>query len=254
MISSLEVLRLSELSQRLQREGHDIEPQSEISDSVRVWPRPERIITVALEPDGTLYKRSRRRYFLCALDAELLLHRAGCSGRITGRWLDALGRFVPNAGIYQDFVAGPGSWTLDQLSHGDAIWVWPDAQPYGWGWGQGDLEQVQQFWKSPITLPSILAVFKDERGPKASLVHTQAEEFVDLLTACCLLTSWSCQNCFMADSKLREVYYVHHHDKVVASIPHTGLRRQTLQGLRFNPDLYTDVSGYRSTMDDEEEF
>jgi hypothetical protein len=72
-------------------------------------------------------------------------------------------------------------------------------------------------------------------------MSTHGDEFVDLFAACFELTSWSCYNCFVADPDFREVYYVHHHDKVVASIPEAGLRRQVLQGLRFNPDLYEDV-------------
>jgi hypothetical protein len=247
------VLSMPELRDRLKKGGHEVDDRdSSDARGIAVWPSPKRIITVAVEPDGTLKKPYRRRFFTCSTDAELVLQRAGCAGQLQGPWLDVLGRFNPTAGIYHDFVAGSGSWAFSQLSHEYAIWLWPDDQPY-WGWLPATFEDVKSYWSTNISLPSILAHFHNERVPKATLVSTRRADFVELFVACILLTSSSCQNCFAADSEFREVYYIHHHDKVVASIPNDARRRATLQGLRFNPDLYQDVSGYASTMDEDEE-
>ena len=56
---------------------------------------------------------------------------------------------------------------------------------------------------------------------------------------------------FLADPAGHEVYQMHHHDKVVVSLPDGPARRELLAELAGRPDVFEDCSGYRSTADDE---
>jgi hypothetical protein len=50
-----------------------------------------------------------------------------------------------------------------------------------------------------------------------------------------------------------EVYLAHHHDKVVVSVPDGREREELVQRLARESWLFTDVSGYGSTMDGEDD-
>jgi hypothetical protein len=58
---------------------------------------------------------------------------------------------------------------------------------------------------------------------------------------------------FVADPECREVYRLHHHDRVEMSIPDESSRRTLLDELDRRSDLIEDCSGYVSDWDDEDD-
>ena len=48
----------------------------------------------------------------------------------------------------------------------------------------------------------------------------------------------------LADAEATEVYFAHHHDKVVISVPDPMARQQLLKVLTENHELYKDISGF----------
>ena len=64
------ILIPTELQSRLVQQGHHISSQLEDKYPTDVWPPPEMIVTVALDPDRTLKPAYRERYFTCGKDEE----------------------------------------------------------------------------------------------------------------------------------------------------------------------------------------
>jgi hypothetical protein len=61
------------------------------------------------------------------------------------------------------------------------------------------------------------------------------------------------ENFYVSDEAAGEVYLLHHHDKVVVSVPDEHTRGLLLEELARRSDAFEDWSGYRSGMDDEDE-
>jgi hypothetical protein len=60
----IEPLTLAALKARLEQRGHAVfEPEQTVS-GFNVWPDADTVITVAVEPDGTLYPQYTERFFL----------------------------------------------------------------------------------------------------------------------------------------------------------------------------------------------
>ena len=66
--------------------------------------------------------------------------------------------------------------------------------------------------------------------------------------------SQSCLDFFVADLDCREVYRLHHHGKVVVSIPDGSSRQKLLDDLAVHADLIEDYSGYTSDWDDDDDW
>jgi hypothetical protein len=81
----------------------------------------------------------------------------------------------------------------------------------------------------------------------------QDSRFADAVAACVLFASVGMHDCYLADADAAEVYLAHHHDKVVVSIPDAAARGGLLRELEDAAWLFTDVSGYGSSLDEEDE-
>ena len=245
-----EELTLDAWCGRLQACGHRVrEPSGEPETAFILWPDADTVVTVAVEPDGTLYRQYRERFFLCEPEPEHVFRVMGCPELHRTRWLEQVVR--QPAGYWQDFLAGPGSWLLSRLARFPKVVVWGVQ---GLSWDQLDCS-IHRGWGMEV--PAAAAgFFAATAGPDAlrpRLLPVRDERFVAVLAACLLFASVGLRDCYLADAEAAEVYLAHHHDKVAISIPDTAVRKKLLRELAEAAWLFTDVSGYASSMDDAEE-
>jgi hypothetical protein len=120
------------------------------------------------------------------------------------------------------FVSGPFRWLIARLARFDHVLLWP-----------ADEEQDSRFSLSSLDL-------RREKGCRAlwNAAVGVSEGFSDVL---------------VSDVDCREVYRLHHHDKIEAYIPDGAARQEMLDGLARRPDLFEDCSGYMVEWDDEKE-
>jgi len=235
--------------EQLTRQGHRIiEPTGETATGFTLWPDADTIITVAVEPDLTLRQEYRQRFFLCEPEPEQVFRLLGCPERHRTRWLELVSQQPP--GYWQEFLAGPGTWLLCRLARFRRVVAWSkrglpwtgldDANHRGWG----------------MYVPARAApLFAPSDGPEASrarLLHVKDRRFADAVAACVLFASVGMRDCYLADEAGREVFLAHHHDMVVVSIPASPAREALLRELEEAGWLFCDVTGYGSSMDDEE--
>lgn len=242
-------LTLDAWGERLKRHGHSLyEPTGGNVTGFTLWPAADAIITVAVGSDETLEPQYRQRFFLCDPEPEQVFRVLGCPEPHRTRWLELVSRQPP--GYWQDFLAGPGSWLLCRLARFGQVVAWSDR---GLPWTSLDAAN-HRVWGMQV--PSRAApLFAPSDGPDASrprLLHVGDGRFADALAACVLFASVGMRDCCLADEAGTEVYLAHHHDKVVVSIPAFPDREALLRELKEASWLFRDVSGYESSMDDEE--
>jgi hypothetical protein len=245
-----EGLTLDAWGAHLHSRGHRVtEPTWPTVTGFTLWPDPDTLITVAVEPDAALYPRYRQRFFLCDPDPEQVFRVAGCPGAHRGRWLELVGR--QPAGYWQDFMAGPGSWLLSRLARFREVVAWSEK---GLPWEGLDCT-THRGWE--VDIPEEAApLFAATAGPESArprLLAVADRRFPDAVAACLLFASVALRDCYLADADAAEVYLAHHHDKVEVFLPDAGARGQLLRDLQGAGGLFTDVSGFASTMDDEVE-
>jgi hypothetical protein len=163
------------------------------------------------------------------------------------RWVELLA--VQSEGYWRDFLAGPGSWLLSRLARFHEVVAWADR---GLPWDLLD-RTINQDWG--VVTPVEAMRFFAADGPEASVprrLSVDEERFADAVAACVLFASVGYRDCYLADNDAADVYLVHHHEKVVVSLPDGGAREELLNELRGAPWLFNDVSGYPSAMDDED--
>lgn len=242
----MEAPSLDAWRQQLGSRGHVIIESNE-STGFQLWPSPDSIITVGIEPDGTLRAQYRQRYFVCAPEPEQLFRLFGCPEPHSSRWLEILSR--QPEGYWYDFLAGPGAWTLTRLAQFPGVIAWSER---GLEWSALDSDGHRKWG---MDVPARAApFFSGSRGPEACRPHyfsSDDEQFADVVAACCLFASVGTRDCYLADEQGAEVYLAHHHDMVVVSIPDKATRKALVQEVTEAAWLFEDVSGYASTMDDD---
>jgi hypothetical protein len=235
--------------QRLQRQGHRlVEPGRETVTGFTLWPDSETVVIMAIEPDPTLYPHYRQRFFLCEPDPGQVFRVMGCPIPYRTRWQDLVAGQPPSN--WQDFLAGPGSWLLSRLIRFRRVIAWSDR---GMPWD--DIDSLSQ-GKFGISVPvAAAALFASSDGPEAArprFLSTDDMRFPDAVAACVLFASAGLRDCYLADVDATEVYLAYHHDQVVVSVPDVEARTTLLRELESAAWLFTDVSGYDSSIDDDE--
>jgi hypothetical protein len=242
-----EGLTLAAWRTRLEARGHHItEPTWPTVMGFTLYPDADTVITVGVEPDATLYRQYRQRFFVVEPEPEQVFRVTGCPELPRGRWLDLVACQPP--GCWQDFLAGPGSWLLSRLSRFGRIVAWSDR---GLPWDELDCPDYRTWG---LEVPARATdFFASSDGPEASrprLLSVEDERFADAVAACVLFALPCLRDCYLADEEASEVYLVHHHEKVVVSIPDAGARERLLRELREAAWLFRDVSGYGSSIDE----
>jgi hypothetical protein len=245
-----EGLTLAAWRTRLEARGHNIsEPTWQTVTGFTLYPDADTGITVGVEPDPTLYRQYRQRSFVAEPEPEQVFRATGCPELPRGRWPELVACQPP--GCWQDFLAGPGSWLLSWLSRFGRVVAWSD---HGLPWDGPDCPDYRT-WGLEVPARAA-AFFALSDGPEASrprLLSVADERFADAVAAGVLFASPGMRDCYLADEAGTEVYLVHHHEKVVVSIPDAGAREAVLRERKEAAWLFSDVSGYGSSIDDEDE-
>jgi hypothetical protein len=202
-----------------------------------VWPTPEAIVTVAVDPDETLKPAYRERYFACRLEG------ADPSGGDPDRSLPlpaGLARVVGVGPARGDFLGGPVLWLAARLQPFPRVLLWPDgeyrdARRFVRPEALADLPRLRAYLGStePAGVPIGALVLDLTRPDDAALFWEVAG-----------LVGRSHENFYVGDEAATEVYLLHHHDKVVVSVPDQHARWLLLKELAGLSDVFEDWSGY----------
>jgi hypothetical protein len=238
-----------ELRHRLAQAGHLACEVGETGCGTDVWPTPETIVTVSMNLDPTLMLAYRQRYYACFLKSE----EDPVPALRDDPFFDPPAPFRAAAldGPADDrFLGGPCRWLLRRIARLESVLIWPACQgsDTAGAFAQvGLLEEVPSLRgklpANPMGLSEIGAVVLALRQAADCRV------LWDIMGG----VSRSSFDFFVADPECREVHRLHHHGKVVVSIPDGSSRRALLDELDARPDLIEDCSGYVSDWDDEDE-
>jgi hypothetical protein len=243
-------LTRGQLHGQLKARGHAFWSAELVEAPIDVSPPPETYVTVGLDVDGTLKPAYRERYFACRRDAddEPLLVRAPAFA-LQGAFAIAAERDPGN----NYFAMGPLRWLLVRVRRFERVLLWPKGgfrgdDGLGFLLMTGGGERIDQAAR--------LADWFQRHAPQPARVGAVFLDLSDLgdcqvlWEAANLVGVWS-YDFFLSDAAGREVYQLHHHDKVVVSIPDARARRQLLEELTRQTDVFEDCSGYRSEADEE---
>lgn len=235
----VDIIPFADLVGRLRRKGHNVvacEGHGRAGPALSVG--PDRIITVAVEEDPVLKEPYRQRYFVC--DGARLAALTGLPEEIRGRWLGLVSRM--SGGWERAFLAGPGAWLLSRVVSSDRVLTWVRDGEHSWY--QATVEAFCSKVGVEGETRTVLDLIGQKRRSAAVILDPRADWFLAAVAVSLSMTSETCVDCFMADGSCEAVYKIHHHDKIVASIPNAGLRAGAVWDLISNPDFFVDVSDY----------
>jgi hypothetical protein len=147
---------------------------------------------------------------------------------------------------------GPVRWLLARIRRFERVLLWPKGGLRGVD-GCGFLlttvggERIDQ---APHLAQWIKSHAPEPAGVAAiDLGLSEVEDCQVIWEAANLAGVWS-YDFFLSDSAGLEVYQLHHHDKVVVSIPDARARQRLLAELAGQPEVFENYSGYRSIADE----
>lgn len=210
-----------------------------------VWPTPDDILTVGVEPDATLVPAYRSNYFTCRRDVS---DTALIEYDRDYAFPDAVARLLQDGAIRSnDFLQGPMRWLFVQLNRHGQVRLWPKKGPYliedGWQFGDTEMRDLSVNIKHLVGT----ARCRETRGP-VSLDLKQGYSQA-ILAEVGSYVGRSHRDFYLADMDGAEVYMMHHHDKVVVSIPDAHRRDMMIAQLRRNGQLFEDCSGFACESD-----
>jgi hypothetical protein len=207
-----------------------------------VWPPPGIIVTVAAELDETLFPAYRKRYYVCRPDAEELpLLRADSRFALPQEFANAAKRGRPQG----QFLLGPVRWLLVRIRRLPQLLLWPESTC---------LQDLDEFPLEYLrAVPDLAARVRDVHRGQATVpvlaLDTREEHDCSLLWSAAAAVDRACYNFYVADVCCQEVYLLHHHDKIVVSIPDPEARSALVEELKAYSEVLQDYSDYDSSMD-----
>jgi hypothetical protein len=229
----------AELRERVVSRGHVIVPGTFL-DEFRVAPPADVIMTVAVDEDPTLREELRNRYYLINFDNWRSLS-ALCSNKVG--WREWLKIVVSTAeGPHRDFLGGPGAWLLARLQRSAeaCFWRFPahggtgcEGEVLDWDVAWADVSRIQRFrafWNAMAMKPQTLTLMN--------------LDFVTLLAGSIASVEETSCDCCVASYDYREVFCIHHHEKIVCSIPDLARRKRIERQMTKRPDLFSRANGY----------
>jgi hypothetical protein len=224
---------------------------SDDETATNIWSPPEEIVTVAVDPDPTLRPIFRDRYFACVMDEEdnpVVQYEPEFA--FPGPFAAA----AEQEATLSRFMTGPIRWLFVRLQRFPRVLLWP----YG-GFGRSGLGLLgttedgesgawlpclRQWLREATPKPLFVgAVVLDLGEPQGGRVLCEVANFV----------GENFYDFYVSDLDGSEVYLLHHHEKVVVSIPDQHTRWLLLEDLAAWSNLFEDWSGYASPMDEEEQ-
>lgn len=244
----------TELCSRLSSSGHSLVPldHTDREPCTDVWPPSDIIISVALQTDSTLGHEFRQRFFICATDNnDVALVEHLPRYHLSGHYIDLFKHFNNPS----RFVQGPFRWLLAHLVHFHQLLLWPKTkyriQRDGWffqTWEKDVVEHLLKLIDAELsTLPSKL----DALG--AIVLECSIVDHCFTLLEVANYVGVSHNDFWISDMDAKEVYLLHHHDKIVASLPDCSTRHSLLEACRSPSSGLIDVSGYQEDENGGEE-
>lgn len=241
-------ISFGELRQRLRDARQPIQDDDEDPNSTYVWPTPETIVTFGENIDETLATKYRQRYFVDYLKSRehpvsvLRSEPAFALPEPIRRELETNGN--PDLHLFLD---GAGRWFCRRLARFDSVLLWPGYRDPRSGRSLFDPDE-KPLSALRAALPSDPAEQAEFGAVVLDLNHDP--NWLAVWQAV-VLVSGSFSDLFVSDAHCREVYLLHHHDKVVVSIPDDATREEMVADLKRWSDLIEDCSNYVSDWDDE---
>jgi hypothetical protein len=207
--------------------------------ALNVLPCPNTHVTVGLNLDPTLKPEYRERYFACLLESQdnpVPIVQYDAAFALSEPFRDAAEQSLPAS----DFMDGPFRWLLHRLLRFRSMLLWPANCPEA-GW-IGLLEERPRLGEwlrdatvAPFAVGAIVLNSTDARDCAVlwEVAKSVSDSFID----------W-----YVSDPECNEVYRLHHHDKIEASVPNPTTREKMLQELAERDDVIEDCSGYDFEM------
>jgi hypothetical protein len=242
-------LARTQLHDLLKCRGHTFSSAKSDEASIDVCPSPETYITVGLDIDGTLKPAYRERYFACVRngdDQPLLLHDP------TFALAEPFATAAERESRNNYFVMGPVRWLLVRIRRFERVWVWPRG---GFRNDEelGFLDKVfkgEQITQAPHSVHWFARHAPDPSLLGAALLSLSDLDDCQALWEVANLVGECFYDFFLSDPACQEVYMMHHHDKLVISIPDAQNRRKLLEELTGLGGLFDDCSGYSLESDE----
>jgi hypothetical protein len=236
-----EFLPIEELRTLLLSRGHRLQEPDDIPGHLTIDPPEDVYLTVALQPDVVLFRLWRERYYLCKPDSRSILATANVPEDFQRRWESMLKGVMP--GQPRAVIAGLATWTVTRLIRCDRVYVWPD-KPFGLYEFYRDIacEQVSGALGSTVGSGPLRRHLDADPLVKAAVLDPKDPDFPFLIANYFLFSSQNFVEIYFTADDGSEVFQMHHHDKVVVSIPDATTRSALLAELSSNPALFTDAS------------
>jgi hypothetical protein len=238
---------LVELHERLLNQGHDFYSNDNSSiPMTRVRSTPDTIVTVAVDPDATLKPEYRERYFACFRDEEdNLVAEHVPSLALVG----PLAQAAKENPSLSEFALGPVRWLLTRLAIFPTILLWPDSQYRSDNDGFIPATIRDELRRLSLRAETFTS---SQQGLGAVSLDLNCLEDAAIFWEAARLVGYGSDNVYVAAETGSEVYLMHHHDKVVVSIPDQHTRWLVLEELAELSDVFDDWSGYYSKSDEED--
>jgi hypothetical protein len=236
------------LRSRLVRAGQPAPDNEDTPCATDVWPTPEAIVTVAMNLDPTLMPAYRRRYFACCLKSEV--EPVPALRDEPAFALPEVARMIATEDQAEDrFLGGPFRWFLRRIMRFDSVLLWPACREpdSGGAFPQADLQGA------PLLRAKLPPDSSGLAGLGAVTLDLRREPDWRVIWEVATWVSHSFSDFFVSDVECKEVYHLHHHGKVIASLPDHDSRQDLIEDLATWSDLIEDCSGYVSDWDDEDD-
>jgi hypothetical protein len=223
----------------------------ETAGITNLWPPPDSIVTVGLNLDPFFKKEYRQRYFACLLESPsnkvpVLQYEPIFALPKPFRGLVSTARYPDN------FVGGPFRWLLRRLLRFRRVLLWPASYGYwsvsrrfDWVGASRELPRLEKWLRDAARAPVMIGAIV--------LNLSQAKDCAVLWEVADSISDGWVDHWYVSDLACKEVYKMHHHDKVMASVPGRSRRNKMLRELASWGDVFEDCSGYHSEIDDNPE-
>jgi hypothetical protein len=229
------------LRELLVRHGHVLGGDGE--GSTDVSPAPEAIVTVAMDLDPTLDPAYRERYFATLLDRDDCkpLLRDHPDFALPEPFVAAVAK-EPIGGRHMrgNFLLGPFRWLIRRLVRFPRLLLWPEHQIRASDglmrvrWVLDEMPEFKGWLEGAGPVPSDAGAIELDLSDIADCrVLWEVAEQVEA----------SFYNYFVGDPEATEVYELHHHSRVVVSIPEPSERQRLLNDLSRYHEVIEDCSG-----------
>ena len=242
-------MTVDELRGRLVRGGHLAFDDESATNTTDVWPTPAIIVTVAMDLDPTLKSAYRNSYFACYLKS-----KEDPVSAIQDDPAFALPEVARKTAAERPrddrFLGGPFRWLLQRITRFESVLFWPACPESG---------QNRAFILTDLL--EIVPLVREKAASAASnlnelgafVLDLRRESDWEILWEIAALVSQDFFDYFISDLDCHEVYQLHHHGKIVASLPDDFSRRELLDDLATWSYLIEDCSCYVSECDEEDE-